>query len=599
MYTLRFQLDLPLAATVALATWLALRTDRFTRRGWSVILGLVVGIGMLIKPPFPIYVLPVVLWALGGGRRRRRAGNALLAAVAAIAVSAAWYGPRLMGLPAQIANRSFKQAAESGHPDPLSWTALSIYPVTLPTFFGAAASVLLAVGLVVALRRRAWLELGTVLVPFVVFLAIQNKNARYTLPILPMAAIVAAMALQPLRGRWRTTAVVATLLVTVVQVSATAFAVPSAVGIPGTRLAAAIPAPPDPSNWHHADIFEAIARHAGGRDVPATVSIVPNHPFFSTSNFRYYAARDGRPLRVVRAWDDVPVGIDYMVLKTGDVGPPWTEAKSRRAMARLTDDRDFARAFPVISELPLPDGSVATVRARDIGRGVDVPPAALAAALRRVIERGLADVAREVEGLEVRIDHDARITRGQVPRLEILARRATVGELKRANTARLRIEDVHVVMEDLVVNPWTVLGGGRFEPLDAKRVRLTRATIRADALRSFLADLKGFARTAVQLEQDALVFAMRLPGPDVYGRVRVLPGAGRPFTLEPADVRVGGVPVPTPLIGWVFRNFDPSARLGDRLPVLVEVGAVRVTPDAISVGSGPARVVSPTNPGRP
>ena len=68
--------------------------------------------------------------------------------------------------------------------------------------------------------------------------------------------------------------------------------------------------------------------------------------------------REALPLRIARAWDDVPVGVDYMVLKTGDVGPPWTEAKSRRAMAKLTEDPDFARAFPVIAELPLPDGSV-------------------------------------------------------------------------------------------------------------------------------------------------------------------------------------------------------------------------------------------------
>jgi hypothetical protein len=34
--TLRFQLDLPLAATVALAIWLALRSEGFTRRGWAV-----------------------------------------------------------------------------------------------------------------------------------------------------------------------------------------------------------------------------------------------------------------------------------------------------------------------------------------------------------------------------------------------------------------------------------------------------------------------------------------------------------------------------------------------------------------------------------
>jgi hypothetical protein len=292
---------------------------------------------------------------------------------------------------------------------------------------------------VVAVRRRAWLELAAVLVPFAVFLTIQNKNARYTLPILPMAAVVAAMALQPLRGRWRTVATVVTLLVAMVQVSATAFAVPAHVAIPGTRLAAGIPSPPDPADWHHAEIFDAIARH-GGRDASATVSIVPNHPFFSTSNFRYYALRDRRRLHVVRAWDEIPVGVRYMVLKTGDVGPPWTEAKSRRAMARLAEDPDFARAFPVIAELPLPDGSTATVRARDLGSGIDAAPTAVAAALARAVERGLGDVAQDVEQLghphRSRCRHRAR---SRAPPRDPRAR-ATVGELKKPKAARLRVE---------------------------------------------------------------------------------------------------------------------------------------------------------------
>jgi hypothetical protein len=581
--TVRIQLDLPLAATVALGVWLTLRTEGFTRRGWSLALGAIVGLGLLIKPPFPIYLVPVVLWALVTGRGRGRVANVALAALVTLGVSIMWYGPRLMGLPAQIANRSFKQAAESGHPDPLSWTALSIYPVTLPMFFGAAASVLLAVGLVVAVRRRAWLEVGSVLVPFAMFLLIQNKNARYTMPILPMAAIVAAMALTALRPRWRAVATAFTLLVAAVQVSATAFALPASVSIPGTRLAAAVPAPPSGADWRHAEILEAIARHAGGRTVAATVSIVPNHAWFSTSNFRYYAVRDGRPLRIVRAWDDPPVGVQYMVLKTGDVGPPWTEGKSRRAMARLADDPSFARAFPVIAELPLPDGSVATVRARDLGAGVDAAPAALAAALERAVRGGLDDVARDVAGLDVRVTYDARIARGHVGRLEIVASRATVGELRRPRAAKLTVDDLHLVVDDLVVNPWSLVHAGRFEPLDARQVRVANATIGADELRTFLADLKGFARTTVRLEPDAMVFAVQLPGPDVSGRVRVVPAAGRPFALDPEGVRVGGLRVPTPLVGWVFRNLDPSARLGDRLPVPVEIAAVRVTADAIRI----------------
>jgi predicted pyridoxine 5'-phosphate oxidase superfamily flavin-nucleotide-binding protein len=193
-------------------------------------------------------------------------------------------------------------------------------------------------------------------------------------------------------------------------------------------------------------------------------------------------------------------------------------------------------------------------------------------------------VARDVVGLQVRVDHDATILRGRVRQLEIGATRATVGELRKPHAARLTVHDLRLVIDELVVNPWSVRNGGRFEPLDARRVWVAQATIGAPELKSFLHELKGFARTTVRLEPDAMVFAVGLPGPDVSGRVRVLSVAGRPFALDAADVRLGGVPVPTALVSWVFRNLDPSSRLAHRLPVPVEITKVRVTVDAIRIG---------------
>ena len=110
---LRFQLDLPLAAMVAVALLVILLTEGFTRVGWSLVAGIVFGVGMLTKPPFAAYVLvPVLLAVASSYRRRRAAGYAALAILVGAALSVPWYGPRLFGLLPQIANRSFKPSKD-------------------------------------------------------------------------------------------------------------------------------------------------------------------------------------------------------------------------------------------------------------------------------------------------------------------------------------------------------------------------------------------------------------------------------------------------------------------------------------------------------
>src|SRR5262249_50511592 len=117
---MNFQLDLPLAAMVATTLWALRRTGGFRRATACAGLGIVLGLGMLTKPTFPVYVAAPLLWALFSGgrpgeRRRRLAGLGLALLVTAV-IALPWYGPRLIGMPFQVVDRSFKQAADAQPP---------------------------------------------------------------------------------------------------------------------------------------------------------------------------------------------------------------------------------------------------------------------------------------------------------------------------------------------------------------------------------------------------------------------------------------------------------------------------------------------------
>jgi hypothetical protein len=584
---LRFQLDLPLAAMVALALFVVLQTDGFTRLGWSLAAGVVFGLGMLTKPPFAAYVVvPVLLVAASSDRRRRGAAYAALAILVGAALSVPWYGPRLFGLLPQITARSFKQAAESGHPDPLTATALLFYPTWLTPELGTLAVLLLLVGLGVAVVRRQWIAIATLLAPSILFSLLQNKNLRYMLPVLPIAAVFAGMAFGLLPGRQaRTIGAVVLALVCAIQVSATALGVPKGVTLPGLGVPLVLESPPRTGDWRHREIMALITKDSRGE--PVTVSVVPNDNFFSVSNFRYYGTRDRLPLQFTRAWDGEPIGIEYMILKTGDVGPSWTAEKPKRIAERLRTDEPFARVFPVIGEFQLPDSSTATVRARRLTDAVGVEPAVLAREVQAAVRRALADFATDVQGLDVTLGYDSSLLRGHVGRIEIRAAAARLGELKRPGSSLLRVGDVRMVFEDVLVNPFAVHATGRLSPLDARRATIQQVTIREADLQAFLKEQKGFKTASVKLEPGALAFAIGLPGPDVAARVRVLPATERPFALSAEHVTVGGLPVPALLVDWVVRTWDPTPKIASRLPLPVAVERIDITPEAIRISARP------------
>ncbi|HTO10042.1 MAG TPA: glycosyltransferase family 39 protein [Candidatus Binatia bacterium] len=614
--TLLFQLDLPLAAMVALALVALLASEHFTRLGGALAVGVVCGLGLLTKPTFVIYVLPpalaLALLGLGRGWRRALPGIALATLVAA-ALSLPWFGPRLFGLGAQVDARAFAQAEEAGHPDPFTLTALTFYVRWLGYQFGLLTAVLALAGLVVAAIRRQWFLLIAALTPFVALEVIRNKNLRYSLPIAGALAVLAALSLDVLPARARRVAAVVLVVAGVVQVSAMATGVPPNTLLPWLQTWWVPSAVASRADWRHHDILSLLERDWRGAPAtvlkgdpgrvplfpptikgdpgrvplfPPTVSVVPNFAVFSVSNFRYYALRDGFAMRFVRAWDDPPLGIEYMILKTGNVGPSWTAEKSRRVGDRLAADPNLARVFPVIGEFPLPDGSVASVRARRIPPLTGVPPAAVAAAVEGGLRRRLGEVARDVDGLEVRLTYDDGILAGRVARAEVRAAAATLGELNRPGTSTLRVHDLRVVLQDLLVNPWSARESGRFDPLDLGKLRLESATVTIPDLQAFVAGLKRFHRSTVTADGDALAVAVRQSGPDVTARVRLTAAADRPFALRAERVRVGGVPVPAVLVNWVIRNFDPTPKIATRVPFPVEIGRVSVQDQALRISEG-------------
>jgi hypothetical protein len=582
-----FQLDLPLTAMVAVALYVLVRAEGFSQPRWCALLGVVLGLGLLTKPPFPTYVVPAMLVcaasAWRGTDRRRRLG--WLAATLAIAgaVALPWYGPRLVGLPMQILNRSFKNAALEGQVETLTPAGLSFYPLVFMPQFGLLAGPLCAWGLV-ALRRnprgRALLALS-LLAPFTLYSLIHNKNLRYTLPILPVAALVTALGVQKLGGPWRRCVIWACLVVGALQVSMTAFGVPRPLEV--ARFPTPIPVfdPPYPPDWQEDRVLDDLARATGGK--PATVSVVPNYSFFSVSNFRYEALRRRLPFEMTRGFVGPPLGVDFVILKTGSQGPRYAVEKPERLTRAFAEDAYLSEVFPVIAEYPLPDGSRGILRIRRVPALVGVAPEDIARRLERAQESAVADYVKDSRGIRVSVDYRPEaILRGEVMRMRVVADAATVGEMKRRDRAPLTVRDLRIEVEGFLFNPRRLMETGALEVLDAAAFRIDGAVITQADLDALLrGQPTGAALSVDLLDGWAEVKLKRFKG---SARVSVGPGReGAPFSIDVRDARLGLIAVPNALTDWISRHFDPTLRLRN-LPVPVSVGPVQIRAGRVEVG---------------
>jgi hypothetical protein len=315
------------------------------------------------------------------------------------------------------------------------------------------------------------------------------------------------------------------------------------------------------------------------------VAVVPNHNFFSVSNFRYEGAVRRLPLQMTRPWGDAPLGVDFVILKTGSQGPSFSVAKAERITSAFDGgDPYLAEIFPVVSEYALPDGSRGILRRRRIEPLAETAGPALAQRLRGSPEQLIGAYMRDPVGLRVRLDYQPQaLVRGEVDRISIEADSAVVGELKRKDRAPLRVRESRLEVDGLVFNPRRLLETGRLEVLDVTALRIKHLVVTEEDLREFLRGQPP-GGVAVRLTDGAADVQVSRLGPRISARVRLHANpTGSPLALTTERVKLGPLPVPDSLANWIVRQFDPSPALR-RLPITVVLSPIAIRPGRIEIG---------------
>jgi len=284
-----FQLDAPLAAVVTLTLYLLVRCRNFSDRRMSWWLGVMIGLGMLTKWSFGfIMAAPLAYAAIMFARDLRRSKhraelvtNFVGTALIAYAIFSLWYLTNLHQLRIDFSANGVQAGVLEGDPVIGSlasnlWYVRNLFVNQL--YLIPALCFAVGLGFTIVKRRFSDRNLYPLLViigSIVVFTFLRNKDARYTLSILPCVSIVAVAWLGQLPKRWlkiATAAIVVYGLLTFLNIS---FGLPGlpkrdlSVRVPGVGAVSALAqhgyiiGPPSSEQWHQEDIFKLIQRQSG------------------------------------------------------------------------------------------------------------------------------------------------------------------------------------------------------------------------------------------------------------------------------------------------------------------------------------------------
>lgn len=308
-----FQLDAPLTAMVALALALLTYSEGFRRPRYTLAFGIICGLGMLTKWTFALCIglpLLVSLWqAARTDFQTKRADRLKVIAVAALlayVVASPWYIQNLGQLRIDMRNGGAAQAALEGDPVVGSTAAnlwylknLLTQQVFLPGFLLFMGGLAWMVMRWRRLRLEQWYPLLLVGGIYLVFTVIANKDARYTMPLLPGVALVSTLWIGSLSLKAKRIAVGVAALYSLVCIAGISFApkfLPSnlafTVGdleIPVYAERGYIIGPPTHEQWGLQDVFAYLScQPTGHRHLVYTG---PDTIWFNNWDFTYYAER--------------------------------------------------------------------------------------------------------------------------------------------------------------------------------------------------------------------------------------------------------------------------------------------------------------------
>ncbi len=536
-----YLLELSLVSMVALSIYLLIISDDFKIRRYSILFGIASGLGMQTRWSFAFFLFPVVIYSLyrilKGISVRWSASssqikNFIISSIISGAIFSPWYTANLGKIILQSSYTLKKVVIMEGDPHGFNLENFLFYIKALNEQITSPLWLLFAAGFVLYIYRHIaskfktsgsrlqthdsellfWWFAGS----YAIVTAVANKDTlRFSMPYLPAVAIFSTFWIENIKSRILKNSVIASLTILIIfqflsSTYETKILLANRFELGKFNIILSNPNPPVREDWNIGEIERAILSENRFYNIKNMIRVIPDHPRVTRATFEYYRyINDYDMLGFVSQHNNFPNFTDYIVTKTGNQGPPFSEkAYSLTKYIEEAPPR-FTNIFRKIKEFKLPDGA-ASLYKRDIAPLAGVTAQDVINIIKERFEKILLQFIKEHEGLEIRIipySDDESLT-GRFKEITVYAKKAMVGDYKHKDIG-LMAEDIRFTFRDITVNLYK-LKEDAVEVISLKEV-IPSGKIYAEDLKGYLMKgAKGIKEIDVHFKDNTVSLSSRL-----------------------------------------------------------------------------------------
>ncbi|MCK4353169.1 glycosyltransferase family 39 protein [candidate division WOR-3 bacterium] len=399
-----FMAELSATSLAALSVYLLIRANYFKNRGFSILLGISLGLGMLTKELYLVAISGPLIYAICKSNlihNRFSLRNVIISILLGALIASVWYIPNFKIIYSHACWDAFSR--EMGElfqvPTKFGFKFLGFYAIVGINYYGISFfySLVFCLSLFLFCKLRGfknqrWLLVIWLVVSYIILTLTWEKDHIYALIFFPPIALIASTGIMVgiHSPKIRRAVVSIVVLIGLLQFfdysfnlgllsKGTRWSPLRSKIIPGLFFRTSYKSHPWKENWKTEEILDFII-HDKQSIFPnkkvCAIRIVPDCPYISWIVFSYYINLRNLPLEVKKGdpqfmkyidYENLLKGCDYVVTKTGEQGEgDWDRAFMIEYAQKIMGQIKKSSFKKLDKEFLLPDGSTAHIYRRPI-----------------------------------------------------------------------------------------------------------------------------------------------------------------------------------------------------------------------------------------